>query len=149
MTAPATPVASPVSGQVALGTDVTIDAVEGVTFYYTLDGSTPNYTSAEYADGDLDGFLEASGDNLNVNVIAYNDSDTSHSEPSAVLTAQYSAVGYGAAVGANTPAIVDTEGVQTGASILGIGKTGSDGASVGGARIGGSPGTYFKYETNV
>lgn len=149
MTAPATPVADPVSGQVAVGTDVSIDAVEDVTFYYTLDGSTPDYTSAEYATGAFDDLLDASGANLNINVVAYNDADTTHVEPSTVLTARYSAVGYGAAVGANTPAIVDTQGVQTGASILGIGKTGADGASVSGARIGGSPGSYFKYETNV
>lgn len=149
MTAPATPIADPVSGQVAVGTDVSITAVEGVSFYYTLDGSTPDYTCAEYVAGDFDDLLDYSGANLNIKVIAYNDSDTTHAEPSAVLTARYSAVGYGAAVGANTPAVVDTQGVQTGASTLGIGKTGADGASVSGARIGGSPGSYFKYETNV
>lgn len=149
MTAPATPVAVPASGQVAVGTDVSITAVEGVTFYYTLDGGTPDYTCAQYAAGAFDNLLDESGANLNIKVIAYNDSDTTHAEPSAVLTARYSAVGYGAAVGASTPAVVDTQGVQTGASILGIGLVGSDGASLSGARIGGSPGSYFKYETNV
>ena len=149
MTAPATPVADPVSGQVAIGTEVTITMASGVSYFYTLDGATPDYTCAEYASGDLDGFFEAAGDNLNLQVIAYNDSDTTHAEPSDVLSASYCAVGYGAAVGANTPAVVDTEGVQTGASIEGIGLTGADGASLSGSRIGGSPGSAFVFETNV
>lgn len=149
MTAPATPVATPTSGEVAIGTNVAITPVQDVTFYYTLDGATPDYTCAQYSAGAFDDLLDDAGANLNIKVVAYNDSDTNHTEPSTVLTARYSAVGYGAAVGANTPAVVDTQGVQTGASILGIGLTGSDGASVGGARIGGDPGSYFKYETNV
>lgn len=149
MTAPVTPVADPVSGEVAIGTDVSIDAVEGVTFYYTLDGTTPDYTCAEYEAGAFDDLLDVAGNNLNIKVVAYNDSDTTHDEPSDILTARYSAVGYGAAVGANTPAVVDTQSVQTGASVEGIGTIGANNASLNGSRIGGAPGSYFVYRTNV
>lgn len=57
---------------------------------------------------------------------------------------------YGAAVSAAAPAVVDTAASQdTGAVCEGIGLTGADGASIGGSRIGGSPGTDLKIETNV
>jgi hypothetical protein len=57
---------------------------------------------------------------------------------------------YGAAVSANAPAVVDTAASQdTGAVCEGIGLTGADGASIGGSRIGGSPGTDLKIETNA
>ncbi len=57
---------------------------------------------------------------------------------------------YGAAVSAAAPAVVDTNASQgTGAVSEGIGLTGTDGASIGGSRIGGSPGTDLKIETNV
>ena len=57
---------------------------------------------------------------------------------------------FGAAVSANAPAVVDTAASQsTGAVCEGIGLTGVDGASIGGSRIGGSPGTDLKFETNV
>lgn len=57
---------------------------------------------------------------------------------------------YGAAVSAAAPAVVDTNASQdTGAVCEGIGLTGADGASIGGSRIGGSPGTDLKIETNV
>jgi hypothetical protein len=60
------------------------------------------------------------------------------------------AVTYGAAVSAAAPAVVDTNASQdTGAVCEGIGLTGTDGASIGGSRIGGSPGTDLKIETNV
>jgi hypothetical protein len=57
---------------------------------------------------------------------------------------------YGAAVSAAAPAVVDTNASQdTGAVCEGIGLTGADGASIGGSRIGGAPGTDLKIETNV
>ncbi len=57
---------------------------------------------------------------------------------------------YGAAVSAAAPAVVDTNASQgTGAVSEGIGLTGTDDASIGGSRIGGSPGTDLKIETNV
>ena len=60
------------------------------------------------------------------------------------------AVTYGAAVSANAPAVVDTAASQdTGAVCEGIGLIGADGDSIGGSRIGGSPGTDLKFETNV
>jgi len=57
---------------------------------------------------------------------------------------------YSAAVNATNPAVVDTAASQdTGASVEGIGLVGADGVSLSGSRIGGSPGTDFKFETNV
>jgi len=57
---------------------------------------------------------------------------------------------FSAAVSANAPAIVDTAASQdTGAVCEGIGLTGADGTSIGGSRIGGSPGTDLVIETNV
>lgn len=58
-------------------------------------------------------------------------------------------VTYSGAVSANAPAVVDTASSQsTGAVSEGIGLTGADGDSIGGSRIGGSPGTDLKIETN-
>lgn len=57
---------------------------------------------------------------------------------------------FGAAVSAAAPAVVDTNASQdTGAVSEGIGLTGADGASIGGSRIGGDPGTDLKIETNA
>ena len=57
------------------------------------------------------------------------------------------AITYGAAVSASAPAIVDTAASQaTGAVCEGIGLTGADGASIGGSRIGGAPGTDLLVE---
>jgi hypothetical protein len=57
---------------------------------------------------------------------------------------------FGAAVSAAAPAVVDTAASQdTGAVCEGIGLTGADGASIGGSRIGGSPGTDLVIETNA
>jgi hypothetical protein len=57
---------------------------------------------------------------------------------------------FGAAVSANAPAVVDTAASQsTGAVCEGIGLTGADGASIGGSRIGGSPGTDLVIDTNA
>jgi hypothetical protein len=56
---------------------------------------------------------------------------------------------YSSAVSAAYPAVVDTNASQdTGAVCEGIGKTGADGSSISGSRIGGSPGTDLKIETN-
>jgi hypothetical protein len=57
---------------------------------------------------------------------------------------------FSGAVSANAPAVVDTAASQdTGAVCEGIGLIGADGVSIGGSRIGGSPGTDLKFETNV
>jgi hypothetical protein len=57
---------------------------------------------------------------------------------------------FGAAVSAAAPAVVDTNASQdTGAVCEGIGLTGVDGASIGGSRIGGDPGTELVIETNA
>jgi hypothetical protein len=57
---------------------------------------------------------------------------------------------YGAAVSAAAPAVVDTNASQdTGAVCEGIGLIGADTVSIGGSRIGGSPGTDLVFETNV
>lgn len=58
------------------------------------------------------------------------------------------AITYGAAVSASSPAVADTNASQdTGAVCEGIGLTGTDGDSISGSRIGGSPGTDLKIET--
>lgn len=60
------------------------------------------------------------------------------------------AITYGAAVKPSAPAVADTNASQdTGAVSQGIGLIGADGVSIGGSRIGGSPGTDLKFETNV
>lgn len=57
---------------------------------------------------------------------------------------------YSAAVNANNPAVVDTNASQdTGAVCEGIGLVGANNASLGGSRIGGSPGTDIKFKTNA
>lgn len=57
------------------------------------------------------------------------------------------AVTYGGAVSASAPAVVDTAASQdTGAAVEGIGLTGADEASLAGSRIGGAPGTAFKFD---
>jgi hypothetical protein len=57
---------------------------------------------------------------------------------------------FSGAVSAAAPAVVDTAASQsTGAVCEGIGLTGVDGASIGGSRIGGSPGTDLVIDTNV
>jgi len=56
---------------------------------------------------------------------------------------------FSAAVSAAAPAVVDTAASQdTGAVCEGIGLTGVDGASIGGSRIGGDPGTDLVIDTN-
>jgi hypothetical protein len=61
------------------------------------------------------------------------------------------AITYGAAVSAAAPAVADTNVSQdTGAVNQGIGRTGADGASIGGQRIGAATTTTdIKFETNV
>lgn len=55
---------------------------------------------------------------------------------------------FSGAVSATAPAVVDTNASQsTGAATQGIGLIGADEASLGGSRIGGAPGTDFKYDT--
>lgn len=147
MPAPANPTMSPAAGLVNAGTDVEIDAVSDVTFYYTLDGSTPNQLSKEYVAGDFDNLLDKGGDNLNIKVVAYNDTDTNFQEPSAVVEFNYLALGLGAAVSSSAVAVVDRGAGQNGSTCAGIGLSGSDGASVGVSRIGGSAGTDVVYET--
>jgi len=57
---------------------------------------------------------------------------------------------FSGAVSAAAPAVVDTAASQsTGAVCEGIGLTGVDGASIGGSRIGGSPGTDLVIDTNA
>lgn len=56
---------------------------------------------------------------------------------------------FSGAVSANAPAVVDINISQsTGAVCEGIGLTGTDGESIGGSRIGGSPGTDLVIDTN-
>lgn len=58
------------------------------------------------------------------------------------------AITYSGAVSASAPAVADTNASQaTGASVEGIGLTGANNVSLGGSRIGGSPGTDFVFKT--
>jgi hypothetical protein len=147
MAAPADPTMTPAAGLVNAGTDVEIDAVVDVSFYYTLGGETPGPTSKLYASGAFDDLLDKGGDNLNIKVVAYNDADTTFAEPSDVVEFQYRALSLGGAVSATAPALVDTGTGQGGAVCSGIAVTGSDGASAGIARLGGTAGTDVKIET--
>ena len=55
---------------------------------------------------------------------------------------------FGAAVSVNAPAVVDINASQgTGAVSEGIGLIGADEESLGGSRIGGSPGTDIVFDT--
>jgi hypothetical protein len=147
MAAPADPVVSPTAGLVNTGTDITIGAVAGVSFYYTLGGETPTRFSNVYTAGELDNLLEVGGANVNLKVVAFNNTDTNFAEPSNVVTANFRAVSFGAATSATSPVLVDTGTGQGGAVCSGIAVTGSDGASAGIARLGGTAGTDVKVET--
>ena len=142
----ADPILSATAGQVPPGTDISVTAVTDVTFYYTLDGSTPTKAGSKaYVAGAFDNLLDYSGNNLHIKIIGTDDNNVN--TPSNVVDASFYAVGFGGAVSATYPALVDTAAGQGGAVMAGIGQSGADGASAGIARIGGTAGTDVKYET--
>jgi hypothetical protein len=142
----ATPTITPTEGKVAPGETVEITtATEGATIYYTYGDTDPNTGWTEYTDTfDLP---DASGTTNTVRAYAVKEGD----DDSDVAESTFDTVGYSAAVNATYPAILDTNATQAiGAVCEGIGKSGSDGASISGQRIGASGTTTdLKYETNV
>lgn len=135
MTTVATPTFSPTGGKTLPGASVTIAcATEGATIYYTYgdtEASTTNWT--EYTEA-ID--LPAdSGTTTKIRAYAVNTGETD----SAVASATFYTVGFSGAVSASAPAVIDTNTSQgLGAVCEGIGKTGSDEASISGQRIGAS-----------
>ena len=140
----ATPTFTPTGGQVANASTFTIACVtEGVTIYYSFGDAPANIGWTEYVGAVT---LPDTGATSNVSAYAVKDGETD----SAVGTATFYTVGYSAAVSAAAPAVLDTNATQGLGSVCeGIGKTGSDGASIGASRIGGAPGTDLKIETNA
>ena len=137
----ASPTFTPTGGQVGTAASFELaTATAGATIYYTLGTGTPNVEYTAAVDLPTDG-----GQTVTVRAYAIKSGDVD----SAVATATFYTIGYSAAVSADAPAVLDTNATQGLGSVCeGIGKTGVDGASIGGSRIGGSPGTDLKIETN-
>ena len=143
MAVTATPTASPNGGKVLPGATFTLAcATEGATIYYTY-GTAPANTGWEEYTGAVT-LPSTSGQTVTVRVYA----TSAGNDDSAVATFTFYTVGYSAAVSASAVTVVDTNATQgLGAVCEGIGASGSDEASIGGSRIGGSPGTDLKIET--
>jgi hypothetical protein len=140
----ATPTFTPTGGQVANASTFEIACVTaGVTIYYSFGSAPANIGWTVYTGAVT---LPATGSTVNVSAYAVKAGETD----SAVATTTFYTVGYSAAVSAAAPAVLDTNATQgLGAVCEGIGKTGADGSSIGASRIGGSPGTDLKIETNA
>lgn len=141
----ATPTFDPVGGKILAGETFEIDcATSGATIYYTYGDAEPSTEWTEY-DGAVT-LPEISGSVVTVRAYAVKEG----SDDSEVAEETYYTIGYSDAVNATYPAILDTAVSQaTGAVCQGIGKAGSDGASISGWRIGASATTSdLKYETN-
>lgn len=140
----ATPTFSPDGGQVN-GEDTfeIACATSGATIYYTFGDSTPSTEWTEYTGAVT--LPAESGQTVNVSAYAVK----AASDDSEVATATFYTIGFSGAVGANAVAILDTNSSQGLGSVCeGIGKSGSDGTSIGGQRIGASGTTTdLKYET--
>lgn len=146
MTQVATPVFDPAGGQIAPGETFEITtATAGATIYYTYGDTDPSTDWTEYTEAVT--LPEESGQTVQVQAYAVKEGD----DDSEVETATFYTIGYSAAVNATYPAILDTNATQgLGSVCQGIGKSGSDGASISGRRIGASSTTTdLKYETNV
>lgn len=142
----ATPTFTANGGKVAPGATFTLAcATNGATIYYTF-GDTPASTTnwTEYTTAVA---LPAnSGTTTTVRAYAIKSGD----DDSAVASATFYTVGYSAAVSATAKTVIDTAASQGLASVCqGINPSGADGASISGSRIGGSPGTDLKVETNA
>lgn len=140
-----TPVFDPVGGKVAPGDtfEITCDTV-GATIYYTYGDAPASTDWTEYTAAVT--LPEDSGKTVQVRAYAINPGD----DDSAVATATFYTVGYSAAVSATAKTVLDTNASQGLGSVCeGINPTGADGASISGSRIGGSPGTDLKVETNA
>lgn len=140
----ATPTFTPTGGQV--GTSASFElatATSGATIYYTFGDADPSTGWTEYtAAVDLP---TESGQTVTVRAYAVKAAN----DDSAVAETTFYTIGFSDAVGANAVAILDTNSTQGLGSVCeGIGKSGSDGTSIGGQRIGASgTTTNLKYET--
>lgn len=143
MAVTATPTASPNGGKVLPGATFTLAcATEGATIRYTY-GDAPASTGWTTYSGAVT-LPSTSGQTVTVRAYA----TSAGNDDSAVATFTFYTVGYSAAVSASAVTVVDTAASQgLGAVCEGIGASGSDEASIGGSRIGGSPGTDLKIET--
>ena len=142
----ATPTFSPDGGQVAPGSTFTIScATASATIYYTYGTTSASTGWTEYTGAVT--LPSTAGSNVTVRSYAIK----ATLDDSAVASATFNTIGYSAAVNATYPAILDTNATQGLGSVCeGIGKTGTDGTSIGGQRIGASSTTTdLKYETNV
>lgn len=139
----ATPTASPNGGKVLPGATFTLAcATEGATIRYTY-GDAPANTGWTTYSGAVT-LPSTSGQTVQVRAYATSEGN----DDSAVATVTFYTVGYSGAVSATAKTVVDTNASQgLGAVCEGIEPTGADEASIGGSRIGGSPGTDLKVET--
>lgn len=144
MAVTATPTFSPTGGQVGTAASFELAcATAGSTIYYTYGTTDFNDEWTEYtAAVDLP---TTSGQTVVVRAVA----TSAGNDDSAVAEATFYTIGFSGAVGANAVAILDTNSTQGLGSVCeGIGKSGSDGTSIGGQRIGASgTTTNLKYET--
>lgn len=139
------PVFDPVAGKVVDGDTFELTSTTAsATIRYTFGDTAPSTEWETYASAVDIG--NASGQTVAVQAYA-SKSPMAHSD---VTAATYYTVGYSSAVDASHPAILDTNASQgIGAVCEGIGKVGSDGASIGGSRIGTGSTSDLKYETNA
>ncbi|MEY4441019.1 MAG: hypothetical protein RL442_19 [Pseudomonadota bacterium] len=141
----ATPTFTPAGGQVGTSASFEIAcATSGSTIYYTYGDTDPSTTNWTAYSGAVN-LPTQSGQNVVVRAFAVK----SGSDNSDVATATFNTIGFSSAVGADAVAILDTNTTQGLGSVCeGIGKSGSDGTSIGGWRIGASgTTTNLKYET--
>ena len=140
----ATPTFTPTGGQVGTAASFEIAcATADAVIRYTYGTTNPNTGWTTYSAA-VDLPLE-SGKTVVVRAYA----TKVGSDNSEVATATFHTIGFSDAVGANAVAILDTNSTQGLGSVCeGIGKSGSDGTSIGGQRIGASgTTTNLKYET--
>lgn len=139
----ATPTASPNGGKVLPAATFTLAcATEGATIRYSY-GDAPANTGWTTYSGAVT-LPSTSGQTVQVRAYATSEGN----DDSAVATITFYTVGYSGAVSATAKTVVDTNASQgLGAVCEGIDPTGADEASIGGSRIGGSPGTDLKVET--
>ena len=143
MAVTATPTFTPTGGQVGTAASFELAcATASSTIYYTYGTTDFNDEWTEYtAAVDLP---TESGQTVVVRAVA----TSAGNDNSAVATATFYTIGFSSAVGANAVAILDTAASQgIGAVCEGIGKSGSDGSSIGGQRIGTGATSDLKYET--
>lgn len=140
----ATPTFTPDGGQVGTAASFELaTATSGATIYYTYGDTDPSTTGWTEYTAAVDLPTE-SGQTVTVRAYAVK----AASDDSEVAEVTFYTIGFSSAVGANAVAILDTAASQGLGSVSeGIGKSGSDGTSIGGSRIGTGSTSDIKYET--